>query len=254
MSNAPQDAFFTDLVNSAIAAAVDASRHLSQTAQEASKVFETSVGEKLHRTVVDGTEIVGRVVTPIAENPMVRYATKMPGMSWLMAALGQVDIDQVQREVAELRRQYPNDSPAELAQQVMVESAWTAAQVGLVSNFIPPLAFLTAALDIGAVAALQAKMIYRIAAIYGFSPTEPARRGEVLAIWGLSSGTSSVLKSGFSIVELLPGIGAAVGVTTDAALLYGVGQLARQYYETRLKGGTATVETVENVPTKVEID
>ncbi|MBD0268572.1 EcsC family protein [Pseudanabaena sp. FACHB-2040] len=252
MTTSHQDAFVTDLIEGTLALVWDTSRTFSKAVKEVSRTVETTVGPAIHSTVEQGTDTIGRLVTPIAENPAVKYATKIPGMSWLMAALGQVDVDNVLVEVEALKQQHPSESPAELAQRVMTESAWNAAQVGLITNFIPPLAFATAALDAGAVAALQAKMIYRIAAIYGFSPKEPARRGEVLAIWGLSSGGSGVLKSGLNLVELLPGIGAAIGVTADAALLYGVGYLACQFYENKR---TVPVYVVrEEVPSKIEID
>jgi uncharacterized protein (DUF697 family) len=252
MSTAYQDAFITDLMEGAIAMVWDTSRTVSKAVKEVSRTVETTVGPALYNTIEQGTDTLGQIVTPIAENPAVKYATRVPGMSWLMAALGQVDVDKVLAEVEDLKRQYPADTPAELAQRVMTETAWRAAQVGLVTNFIPQIAFATAALDVGAVAALQAKMIYRIAAIYGFSPKEPARRGEVLAIWGLSSGGSGVLKSGLNLVELLPGLGAAIGVTADAALLYGVGYLACQFYETKRNGPTVTVRY--EVRNEIEIE
>lgn len=110
-----------------------------------------------------------------------------------------------------------------------------AAGIGLVTNFVPPLALLLFAVDLGAIAALQAEMIYRIAAIYGFPPHEPTRRGEVLTIWGLSIGGSGMVKTGLSLVELLPGIGTVVGITSDAALLSGLGYLASQFYQTKQK-------------------
>jgi len=81
--------------------------------------------------------------------------------------------------------------------------------------------------------ALQAEMIYRIAAIYGFSVTEPARRGEVLAIWGLSTGSSGVMKAGLSVVEFIPFVGAVTGSTGNAAMLYGMGQFACSFYEAK---------------------
>ena len=41
-------------------------------------------------------------------------------------------------------------------------------------------------------------MIYRIAAIYVYSPTDNDRRGEVLAIWFLSSSTAGMVKAGLT--------------------------------------------------------
>ncbi|HEY9638875.1 MAG TPA: EcsC family protein [Coleofasciculaceae cyanobacterium] len=199
-----------------------------------------AVADKLHQVVEQGTETVGAVVTPIAENPLIQFATKVPGISWLMAALGQVNMEKVQREVAQLRQSYPLETAEQLAQRVIAETAWKAAGIGLVTNFIPPLALTLFALDLGAIAALQAEMIYRIAAIYGFSPQEPARRGEVLAIWGLSMGGSGILKTGLSFVELLPGVGAVVGITSDAALLSSLGYLASRFYQNKQRSASST--------------
>jgi uncharacterized protein (DUF697 family) len=152
-----------------------------------------------------------------------------------MAALGQVNVERVQQEVDALRQQYPLDTPDRLAQRVIADTAWKAAGIGLVTNIIPPVALMLFAADLGAISALQAEMIYRIAIIYGFSPTDVARRGEVLAIWSLSTGSSGALKMGLSFVELLPGIGAVVGSAGDATLLYSLGHLACRFYEAKQK-------------------
>jgi uncharacterized protein (DUF697 family) len=196
------------------------------------------LANQLYRFIEQSTETMGAIATPIANNPLVKFATKLPGINWFMAALGQVDVDQVDRAVAELRQKYPLENNDQLAQRVIAESALRAAGIGLVTNFVPPLALLLFAVDLGAIAALQAEMIYRIAAIYGFPPHEPTRRGEVLTIWGLSIGGSGVVKTGLGLVELLPGIGAVVGITSDAALLSSLGYLASRFYETKQKSGS----------------
>lgn len=214
---------FVDWMNQAIADAVKSSQEISD------KLKET-VGVPLYQFVEQGTETIGKVVAPITENPVVRFATRVPILSWLAAALGQVNVSRVQAEVEELRRQYPLETADQLAQRVMVTTAWRAAGIGLVTNAIPPLALALFAVDLGAIAALQAEMIYRIAAIYDFSPTEPTRRGEVLALWGLSTGGSGVLKSGLSFVEVIPGVGTVVGVASGATLIYTIGYLACLFY------------------------
>jgi uncharacterized protein (DUF697 family) len=179
------------------------------------------------------TETVGRVVAPITNLPFIEYATALPGVKWLLAAIGQVNIEKVRLDVDDLKRQYPNDSKRQLAQRVMADTTLQAAGIGLITNFVSPVALALTLVDIGAVAALQANMLYRIAAIYGYSPEDDARRGEVLTIWFVSSGGSSVVKSGLSAVETIPGVGAAIGVAADAGLLYSVGYLACRYYETK---------------------
>jgi len=50
-------------------------------------------------------------------------------------------------------------------------------------------------------------------------------------LWGLSMGGSSVLKAGLSIVEVIPFLGAAVGIASNAALLQSLGYVAIQFYE-----------------------
>lgn len=199
-----------------------------------------SVGTALYEFVDRGTETVGNTIAPIADNPMVKWATKVPGINWFMAALGQVNVARVQQEVDVLRQQYPLDTPDRLAQRVIADTAWKAAGIGLATNIIPPVALMLFAADLGAISALQAEMIYRIAIIYGFSPTDAARRGEVIAIWGLSTGSSGALKMGLSFVELLPGIGAVVGSAGDATLLYSLGHIACRFYEAKQKATSST--------------
>ncbi len=179
------------------------------------------------------TATVGSVVGPIANLPFIRFATALPGMKWLLAALGQVNVAEVRSQVDDLRQQYPQEDKRALAQRVMAETALNAAGVGLDTNLAPPIAFALTLVDIGAIAALQANMIYRIATIYGYSPTDHDRRGEVLAIWLLSSSAAGMVKSGMSIFELIPGLGAVLGVATDTSLIYSVGYFACRYYETK---------------------
>jgi uncharacterized protein (DUF697 family) len=208
-------------------------RQIADDVKDATTAVGDNFGTSLHKFVAGGTETVGKVVTPIATNPLIKFATKVPGVSWLMAALGQVDVDAVQRDVAALRLEYPLDRDDELAQRVIANTAWKAAGIGLATNFVPPLALMLLAVDLGAIAALQAEMIYRIAAIYGFSSVDPTRRGEVLALWGLSMGSSEAVKMGLSIVELVPVIGAAVGSTSNAVILYSLGAVACRFYEAK---------------------
>ncbi|MBW4580921.1 MAG: DUF697 domain-containing protein [Tildeniella nuda ZEHNDER 1965/U140] len=209
------------------------SQAIADTLKDASTAAGETFGNSLHHFVAQGTETVGKVVTPIATSPFIKFATKVPGVSWLMAALGQVDVDAVQRDVAELRLKYPLDRDDELAQRVIADTAWKAAGIGLATNFIPPLALMLFAVDFGAIAALQAEMIYRIATIYGFSSIDPTRRGEVLTLWGLSMGGSEAVKVGLSVVELVPVLGAAVGSAGNAAILYGLGAAACRFYEAK---------------------
>lgn len=233
---------YTDQVSEAIATATQLAASAAKLASAAAQVAADditgttiAVGKTARpaaqRLVEQGTETVGKIVTPIAENPLIKFATKLPGINVVLAALGQVDEEKAQNEVEKLRQEYPLETPEQLAHRIIVDTSLKAGGIGLLTNFVPPLALTLFAVDLAAVTALQAEMVYRIAAVYGFSLLEPARRGEVLAIFGLSVGGSGVLKGGLSIVELLPVIGAVVGASSNAALLYSLGYVACRFYE-----------------------
>jgi len=208
-------------------AAFDAFR---TTAQQAAKTVD-DLQNDAHQFVEQSTETIGKVVTPIAENPFLNSVTKLPMLRWFMAALGQVDIARVERDVQTLRQQNPQKTRAELTQQIIQDSTLKAAGVGLITNIIPPVALSLMALDFAALSALQAEMLYRIAAIYELPLNEPARRGEVLTIYGLSVGGTGVLKAGLSIPEMIPVLGAVIGASSDAAILFTLGQVAARFYE-----------------------
>ncbi|MEQ9626371.1 hypothetical protein [Coleofasciculus chthonoplastes] len=233
---------FTDHISDAIATTTQVATFATQLATKATQsaadtITSTSkaVGEVVRPAAVrflePGTETVGKIVAPIAEHPLTKYAAKVPGINLLVAALGQVDLEQAQKDVDKLRQEYPFDTSEQLAHRIMVDTAIQGGRLGLITNFIPPLAIALFGIELAAVTALQAQMVYRIAAAYGFSLKEPTRRGEVLAIFGLSVGGSGVLKGGLSFVEILPVIGAAVGASSNAALIYSLGFVASQFYE-----------------------
>lgn len=184
----------------------------------------------VQQSVEQGTEGLGHAATVIAENPLLKATARLPGLRWMAAALGQVNVLDIQKKTEDLRQQYPQETTDELVQRVIQSATVTAGGIGLAANFLPPLAVALFAVDIAAVATLQAEMLYRIAALYGFETNEPARRGEVLAIYALSVGGTGVSKTILSFVEAIPVLGAVIGASSNAALLYGLGQVANLYY------------------------
>ncbi|MGD1860051.1 MAG: EcsC family protein [Leptolyngbyaceae cyanobacterium] len=207
----------------------------SETLQNQFNTIGDSIIDWLYPAIAQATQLIGRTVAPIADLPFIKLATGIPGLSWLLAALGQVSADKVSREVANLRINHPLETDEQLVYRVIAATSLRAAQIGLLTNIVPPVALFLFAVDLGAIAALQAEMIYKIAAIYGFSTDDAERRGEVLAIWAVFTGSSGTLKSSFSFLELLPGAGTVIGISSDAAIIYGVGFLACRYYTVKLK-------------------
>jgi uncharacterized protein (DUF697 family) len=230
MSQSSNDAF-----QQAIAHAAEAINTATRTAQQTAIGLETVILAPLQRLVAQGTETVGQIATPIAENPVVKFTTKVPGLKWIMAALGQVDVASVEEQVDALRRKYPMDTAEQLSLRVIQETAIAGGGVGLITNFVPPLALALFAVDLAALSALQAEMMYKIAAIYGFSLTEPTRRGELLALYGISLGSAGMIKTGLSVVEVLPGIGIVTGAASNATLLFGLGHIASRFYALKVR-------------------
>ena len=79
----------------------------------------TTTGEETaaaaHRLIETATETVGRTVEPVASNPLITYMAKIPGLNWLLNALGKVDTHKAQQEVLQLQQKYPNDTPEQIA-------------------------------------------------------------------------------------------------------------------------------------------
>jgi uncharacterized protein (DUF697 family) len=212
-------------------AAAEMARSTVQQVEQTAEGFQRDA----HNFVERGTEQLGRAVTPLVESPVLNTVTQLPMLRWFAAALGQVDLAQVNQDIQQLRQKYPQKTRTELAQQLIQETTLKAAGIGLVTNILPPVAAMLFAVDIAALSALQAEMIYRIAAIYDLPLQDPTRRGEVLTIYGLSLGGTSVLKMGLSLPELIPGVGAVIGASSDAALLFTLGQAVARFYETKYR-------------------
>ncbi|NES73730.1 MAG: hypothetical protein F6K24_55350, partial [Okeania sp. SIO2D1] len=114
----------------------------------------------------------------------------------------------------------------------------------------PPIALALFGVELAATTKLQSEMLYQIAGAYGLDLNEPARRGEVLGIFGLSLG-GSMLKGGLSFVEIIPGIGPVVGASTNAVTIYSLGYTACQFYEAKLNG-TLNTEKLETFQQQTE--
>lgn len=207
---------------------------LRSTVQQVTKTAD-NLQQNAHNFVEQGTEQLGRTVTPFAENPLLKTVAQLPMLRWFAAALGQVDVEKVSQDVLLLRQQYAQKTREELAQQLIQEATLKAAGLGLVTNILPPVAAVLFAVDIAALSSLQAEMIYRIAAIYDLPLSDATRRGEVLAIYGLSFGGTSLIKTGLSVTELIPGVGAVIGASSDAAILFTLGQAVARFYETKYR-------------------
>ncbi|MEL6439879.1 MAG: hypothetical protein AAFQ80_11575 [Cyanobacteria bacterium J06621_8] len=184
--------------------------------------------------ILESTTVsTGQTLEWISSNPVLKAADQMIGLDWLMTFLGRVDTAQVRATVENMRSQYPDEKPNQIAHRLILRKAWQGGRLGLITNIIPPVAALLLGIELIATTKLQVEMVYEVAAAYGLDLEQPARRGESLAIFGLSLGADAI-KAGLSLVEIIPGVGAVVGASTNAALLYVLGQTACRFYERKM--------------------
>ncbi|MGL5195807.1 MAG: hypothetical protein ACRC8Y_19655 [Chroococcales cyanobacterium] len=221
---------------SAVEAAGQASQWASETGksvtQNASKTAETATKESIK--LFDRTALeTGKALSFIGENPVVKKFTQVFKAQWLMNLVGQVDIDKAESQVRKWQQEYPHESPNEISHRIMVEKSLYAGGIGFVSSIIPGLALALLGVDVVATTALQAEMVYQIAGAYHKDLKDPARRGEVLAIFGLSLGGSAALKGGLGVLRNLPVAGMAIGASSNAVMLYGLGYAACRFYEAK---------------------
>ncbi|MBD1940269.1 hypothetical protein [Microcoleus sp. FACHB-68] len=198
----------------------------AETAQTAAKQSQEIFEKATHEA--------GRAASFIGDNPVLRQVLKVFRAEWLLGMVGQVDTVKAQEAVRKLQQEHPNETPNEIAHRIMSEKAIQAGGVGLVSSLLPGVALALLAIDLAATTQLQAEMIYQIAAAYGMDLQAPARRGEVMAIFGLSLGGSQAMKLGLGVLRNVPLAGMAIGAGTNTVMLYTLGFAACRFYEAKV--------------------
>jgi uncharacterized protein (DUF697 family) len=191
----------------------------------------TSAGNMTLSAVKKVPEGLGSIATIVTDNPQLRLVTKHLKIDHLLYGLiEQVDIDRAQSYVQKLQAQYPTETAHQIAHRLILQKAIYAGGTGFASSFIPGTAASLFALDLAATLALQAEMLYQIAAAYHLDLRDPARKGEILAIFGLTLGGNSGIKAGLGFARNLPTVGAVIGASSNAILIYTLGQAACQFY------------------------
>lgn len=187
-----------------------------------------------------GAEETGKVLEAVAQNPVLRQFLKLFRAEGLLILIGEVDVASAEAAVKKLQQEYPTETQAEIARRIVADKAIYAAGIGLATSVVPGVALALLAVDLVATTQLQAQMVYQVAAAYGMDLRAPARRSEVLAVFGLSAGTLEVLKVGFGLLRNVPLAGMAIGASTNAAMFYAVGYAACQFYEAKINSATSS--------------
>ncbi|KZL47695.1 hypothetical protein A2T98_21900 [Nodularia spumigena CENA596] len=220
---------------------------ITHTAAEAGKiVLDTSIGagvvaaKETYKLIEKGTQTTGDVVNHISENWFVRKLTGVLNLNWLIGASENVDLEKAEASVNKLKQKYPDESPSQIAHRIMVDKARKAGGIGLASSILPGVAAALLAIDLAATTKLQSEMIYEIAAVYGLDLKDPARKGEVLGIFGLGLGGGRLLRlGGLGLLRNVPFAGAAIATSSNATMIYSLGYAACRFYEAKLDESTS---------------
>ena len=153
---------------------------------------------------------LGSALGSISQSPILKKLTENFKIDWLVNAIDKVDVVTAEGQVRELQRQYPHEKPQEIAHRLMVEKALLAAGSGLVSSLVPGAALAFAGMDLAAMTALSAELVYQIAAAYGMDLQSSDRKKEVVAIFGLSLGSNLAIEAGVTLVSNIPLAGAVI--------------------------------------------
>jgi len=213
-----------------------------------------SVGEaaakQTHRVIEQATETAGYLVSHISNNWFIRKLAGVLNLNWLVGASDKVDLVKAEAAVKHLKQKYPTESPSQIAHRIMVDKAVKAGGIGLTTSLLPGAAVALLAIDFAATTELQSEMIYQIASLYGLDLQDPARKGEVLAIFGLGLGGGRLLKTaGLSLLRNIPFAGAVIGASANATMIFSLGYAACRFYETKLDASKSLTneETIEKL-------
>ncbi|MEO1760385.1 MAG: hypothetical protein AAFR83_00090 [Cyanobacteria bacterium J06629_18] len=198
-----------------------------------------SVGEvaakQTHKVIEQATETAGHVVNHLADNWLIHRLAGVVNLNWLVGASDSVDLVKAEAAVKHLKQKHPQDSPTQLAHRIMIDKAVKAGGIGLTTSVVPGAAAALLAVDLAATTELQSEMVYQIASIYGLDLQDPARKGEVLAIFGLGLGGGRLLKTaGLRLLRNIPFAGAVIGASANATMIFSLGYAACRFYETKL--------------------
>jgi hypothetical protein len=206
---------------------------LAESVEPAKKGFFRTIGKstvQAGQAIVKGGHTVGKqmlktpkrlggVIDFINKNPQLKKLSKnIKALDFLLPVLDRVDIVKAKDEVADLKRLFPDKAPKNIADRIIREKAIIAAGSGFTSASIPGAAAVLFAGDLAANIALQAEMIYQIAACYDLDLGSEERKGEALTIFGLSFCGNYATKTGLRAI--MNNIQPSVRLSAPVAMLF----------------------------------
>jgi len=204
-------------------------------------IVETTnkVIKQTHSLFEQATSGAGHAVDFAGNNWLIRHLSGVLNLNWLLGVVDTVDLQKAEASVKKLYSEHPQESASQIAHRIMLEKATYAGGLGLASSILPGAAAALFAVDLAATMQLQSEMIYQIASAYGLNLQDPARKGEVLGIFGLGLGGGRLMKAaGLGLLRNIPFAGAVIGASSNATMIYSLGYAACRFYEAKLDNQT----------------
>jgi uncharacterized protein (DUF697 family) len=200
----------------------------------AAGAFTQTVGGAVVGGISSATSSAGQAIEAVSNSPLIRKAASIFNADWFLKILDQVDVTASESEVKRLKQKHPNESAYQIAQRIIGQKAVFAGASGFATSIVPGSAAALFAVDLAATTSLQAEMVYQIACTYGMDLKDPARKGEVVAVFGLAFGGKTAIKAGLGLLRNIPVAGAVIAASSEAVMLYTLGQASCAFYEAKL--------------------
>jgi len=201
----------------------------------------STVGNTVGNTANKAKESLGQAAQFVAESPLLEQI------------INNVDLVKAEEKLARMQAQHPNEAPAQISRRMMLEKAVYAGGTGLATSIVPGAIAALIAVDLAAVAALQAEMVYQISGAYGLDLQASERKSEILAIFGLALGSGHAVRAGVTLLQATPVLGAAIGASSNAAMIYAVGYAACRFYEAKLQGESSESAAIASAQVGEEV-
>jgi uncharacterized protein (DUF697 family) len=212
----------------------DAIAHTTQQAGKVAAELGEATAKQTQHLLAQATQGTAPAIALVSNYSVPRKVGSRLDWNWFLRASESVDLAKAAETVQALHTRYPNQSPNQIAHLLMLQKAGCVKGVAVAKNLIPEVATALLTVDLSTNLAFQAEMLYQIAAAYGLDLQDPARKDEVLAIFGLVLGGNQAAKLGLGLLRTTPIAGALVGASANAAMLYSLGYAACQFYEAKL--------------------
>jgi hypothetical protein len=135
----------------------------------------TTVSQHTYPLLLGLTTQAGSAVELVTGNPTIRQLAQTFRLEHWLDVSEHVDIENAQEVVTELKAQFPDELPKQIAHRLMMQKAIYAGGVGLSTSLMPGAAIPLMAVDLAGTALLQAELVYQIAATYDLDESAPGK-------------------------------------------------------------------------------